>query len=61
MELDLYVGEALFRPGDLDDYLRAPVRAIDGHVRQHVTAADMKLTDAEIAKRLLSDTKLTLS
>lgn len=49
----MLIGEALFRNGDLDNYLRAKIADVDNYVRQHVAKADLEKTDAEIAQRLL--------
>lgn len=49
----MIIGNALFLDRDLDSYLRAQVGAVDNHVRQHVSKADLVNTDAEIAQRLL--------
>jgi hypothetical protein len=51
--VSVIIGEALFRTNDLDSYLRAQVGAVDNHVRDHVTKADLAKTDAEIAQALL--------
>ncbi|WP_027669279.1 hypothetical protein [Rhizobium leguminosarum] len=51
----MIIGDVLFWKNSLGDYLRAQVAAVEGHVRKHITAADLMQNDDEIVAGMLAD------
>ncbi|MBY3367569.1 MULTISPECIES: hypothetical protein [Rhizobium] len=51
----MIIGDILFWKNSLGDYLRKQGAAIEGHVREHMTAADLERSDDEIVAGMLAD------
>lgn len=54
----MLIGEPLFRQGDLGEYLRQQVAAIEPYVSKNVTSSDLERSDVEIAEALLREAKI---